>query len=117
MATTLYNVVVPQGARFAFSIQALNDDGTVKDLTGYSGRMQIRPTVESSTILLEATTANGRITIDEDDGIVSVNVGADITGPMTWAAGVYDLEIFTASPAEVIRLVEGYAYLSKEVTR
>jgi hypothetical protein len=117
MATTTFNIVVPQGARFAFSIQALNEDKTVKDLSGYSGRMQVRASVDSVDILLEATTANGRISIDGPAGVVSVNVGADITAPMTWTSGVYDLEVFTASPAEVIRLVEGYAYLSKEVTR
>ena len=72
-----------------------NSDRTPKNLTGYSGRMQVRSTVASSTVLMEATTANGRITITPLTGLVSVRVAADITTAMTWTSGVYDLEVYT----------------------
>lgn len=117
MAATRHDILVRQGDKFQLNVQAYNTDKTIKDLTGYSARMQIRPTVASSTVLLEATTANGRIAINAPGGIVMVTVGADITAPLNWTVATYDLEVFTADPANVIRLVEGYASLSREVTR
>ncbi len=117
MATTRYDLLIRQGDKFEQSIAAKNSDGTAKDLTGYSARMQVRATPESSTVLLEASTANGRISINAPGGIVTITVGADITAPLNWNVAYYDLEIFTADPANVTRLLEGYASLSKEVTR
>lgn len=117
MATTRHDILVRQGEKLEMNIQALNADRTVKDLTGYSARMQIRQTAASLVVLLEASTANGRITINSPGGVVMVSVGADVTAPLNWTVASYDLEIFTADPANVIRLVEGYASFSREVTR
>lgn len=114
---TRSDIVVNQGARFQLNVAVKNSDGTVKDLTGYSARMQVRATKASSTVLMEATTGLGTISINAPGGIVSVNIGASATAAMTWNAGYYDMEIFTVDPNEVIRVVEGFATLSKEVTR
>jgi hypothetical protein len=111
------DINIRQGAKYELNIQAKNQDGTVKDLTGYSARMQVRPTVESTTILLDANTSNGRITINAPGGIVSISIGADVTSTLNWNVAPYDLEIYTADPANVFALIEGYASLSKEVTR
>jgi hypothetical protein len=116
MATIKRDIVVQQGANFELNIAAKNSDGTAKDLTGYTGKMQIRPSVESVTVLMEASTANGRITIDGPNGTVAILVPADVTDPMTWSSGVYDLEV-TNGATNVIRLMEGNASLSKGVTR
>jgi hypothetical protein len=116
MSTVRYDITVQQGAKFELNVQARNDDGTVKDLTGYTGRMQVRATVDAVAILMEASTALSTIVIDGPNGTVAVTVPADVTGAMTWTSGVYDLEVSTG-PTNVIRLVEGFASLSKEVTR
>lgn len=116
MATKL-DIVIEKGARFTRTLQVRNSDGTLFDLTGYSGRMQIRETLDSVAVLVEATTANGRITINVPSSTVTVTIGADITDAMTWTSGVYDLEVFGASPADVVRVVEGNASLSWQVTR
>lgn len=116
MAATKQNLILEQGAKFAFSIIAKNSDGTIMDLTGYSGKLQVRSSVESAVVLLEASTANGRISIDGPLGKVTVTIGGDVTGPLTWTASVYDLEV-SNSASNVIRLMEGFAYLSLEVTR
>lgn len=116
MAATRLDIVIEQGVRFDRSIQVRNKDGTVKNLTGYSGRMQIRPSYASATVLLDATTANGMVTINAPGGVVTITIGADITTPMTWTSGYYDVEIFS-SAADVIRILQGSASLSLEVTR
>lgn len=114
---TRSDIIVNQGARFQFSVAVKNSDGTAKDLTGYSARMQVRATKASSTVLMEATTGLGTITINAPGGIVSVNIGAVATAAMAWNSGYYDMEIYTVDTNEVIRIVEGFASMNKEVTR
>lgn len=115
MGTVKLDITFRQGATFELNVQARNADGTVKDLTGYTGKMQVRPTAESSTKYVDIP-AVGSITINGPLGQVAVVVPADITAAMTWTSGVYDLEV-ALNPATVIRLAEGFASLSKEVTR
>lgn len=116
MTAIRHDITVDQGASFLLNVQALNEDRSVMDLTGYSARMQVRSSPSSNTVLMEATTAAGTITINAPGGTVMVNVGADLTAAMTWNSGWYDLEIYTSS-TNVRRLLEGYASLSLEVTR
>lgn len=116
MATVRKDITVQQGVAFKLNIAAQNKDGTVKDLTGYTGKMQIRPAAGSGTLLMEASTANGYLTINAPGGIVMVNVPSTITDPMTWTNGVWDLEVICAAPVDSLRLAEGFASLSLEVT-
>lgn len=113
--TTLYDIEIQQGAKFLLNVQARNKaDNSILSLVGYSGKLQIK-SAPGGTLLMEASTANGYITINGPSGIVSINVPATVTAPMTWNTGVYDLEVFTGAP-DTIRLLEGYAALSLEVT-
>lgn len=114
--TTKYDITVRQGETFSMTIQALNRDRTVKNLTGYQVRFQVRATSSSSTVLMSGTTEDGRISVNGAAGFVTITVGADITAAMSWSSGQYDIEAYT-SPANVIRLAEGFASLSPEVTR
>lgn len=116
MVATKQDIAFEQGTKFQFSVQAKNPDGTPLNLVGYTGRMQVRPTIDSSTILVTATTAGGEIIINGPSGIVEVTIGADVTTTYTWLVGYYDLEVLTTA-ANVIRLAEGFAALKKEVTR
>lgn len=116
MATTRVDIMIQQGAEFVLNIQARNNDQTVMNLTGYSAMMQVRETVSSADVLLEASTDEGSITINGPGGIVMVSIGSDITEALDWSSGVYDLEVYTG-PTNVKRLIEGNASLSLEVTR
>lgn len=118
MAVTFHNINIPQGSKFEMNVQALNSDKTVKDLTGYDARMQIRQTVNSVSPLLSITTGTGEITINAPGGIVMVRIPATTTIGLTFNDAVYDIEIYkSADPTEVSRIVEGFASLSLEVTR
>lgn len=117
MTATKLDISIEQGAKFEISIAVRNNDRTVKNLTGYSARMQIRADYSSIDVLLEASTDDGTIDINAPGGIVTINIGADLTTPLTWTAAVYDVEIYTIDPTEVIRILEGSASLSLEVTR
>lgn len=57
-----YNITAYQGSTFDFNFTA-QVNGSPWNLTSYTARMQVRPTVEASTKFLDLTTQNGRITL------------------------------------------------------
>jgi hypothetical protein len=116
MSAAQYNLYMEQGATFALSITWKDSSGTPINLGGYSARMQVRRTKDSSTVLLEATTANSRITLGGALGTIDVVIPATVMEDVTFGCGVYDLEV-ESSGGQVTRLIEGGVSLSKEVTR
>lgn len=110
------NLVIEQGTDFSHIVGLTNADGSVFVLTSYDARMQIRPTVASSTITYELTVSNGRIEVNGVAGQLRLNIPSAVTSAMTWRSGVYDLEIIS-STGVVTRIMQGNATLSLEVTR
>ena len=106
-----------QGATFSKRLRwTVKATGVPIDLTGCAARMQVRPEVESSTVLLELTTANGGITLGGVAGTIELFVSDDASTLFTWSAGVWDLEIEFPS-GDVTRLAQGTVSVSPEVTR
>lgn len=89
---------------------------TPHDLTGYTARMQIRPSYTSATILLELTTANSRIILDNLDKVITLQIAATDTDDITWKSGVYDLEMVSPS-AVVTQLLRGNVVVLEEATK
>jgi hypothetical protein len=85
-------------------------------LTGYTAQMQIRETVESSTVLAELTTANSRIIIDPVNFTISIKLSAAITGAFDFDSAVYSMEL-TDNQGTVYPFLSGSISLTKEVTR
>ena len=113
MLAGTYNIVCEQGATFSREITVINADNTVPDFNTSTARMQVRPTVASTTVIIELTTENGRISLL--DNKITLTIDADDTTTLTPANYVYDLEIVTGTL--VVRLVEGTFRVSPEVTR
>lgn len=115
-----YKITCEQGATFRrnFTIYQPSLPGASAlpvNLTGYSARMQVRPEVESDTVLVELTTENGRITLGGVNGTLLMQIEAAITS-MIASDGVYDLEIYN-SDDEVYRVIKGKFIVDPEVTR
>ncbi len=110
------NLVIEQGTDFSHLVGIQNADGSIFPLTGYTARMQIRPTVDSITVLLELTVANGRISVNAIAGQLTLAIANADTAAVTWRSGVYDLEIVSGGGV-VTRIMQGNATLSLEVTR
>lgn len=87
---------------------------TPVDLTGHTGRMQIRETPGSS-VIGEFTSANGKLVITGNVGTTAVRIEATETDDYDPITAVYDLE--DVSGLDVERVVEGKAYIHAEVTR
>lgn len=120
-----YNLLIEQGATFEIELQYKDSNGVVVDLTGYSGRLQIRPSVGSPTAYLCLSSSlqpdgtglnfsgsNG--STPPTSGSIGVYISAATSSLLTFNTGVYDLEIQSGS--FVTRLLQGNVQLSKEVT-
>lgn len=113
------NIEIDKGSTFRASlVWKVGEPAVPKDLTGYTGRMQIRPDVDSPTIYHEMTTANGGISIDGPNGKISLFISdTDSTG-FDWDDAVYGLELIdSAGNSDVRRLVFGDVTAFDEVTR
>ena len=112
-----YDFTIYQGASFdrTFTWQT-GTPATNVNLTGYTGRMQIRQAVGSPTSVLDITTTNGRMALGGSAGTVAITITAADTTTLTPGQFVYDLELVSAG-GEVTRLLEGRATISAEVTR
>jgi hypothetical protein len=86
------------------------------DLTGCMARMHIRAKVDSPSFLLALTTENGGLTLGGTAGTIAMHLTATQTAAITWASGVYDLEILFPN-GDVRRLFYGSVVVSPEVTR
>ena len=113
MTAATYDLVIDQGSDFAIDL-TITDAGTAKNLTGYSGRAQIRSTHAASSATASFTCS---IVGAAADGILKMELSAATTTSMTPGRYVYDLEIHTASDAIVKRLIEGSVTINPEVTR
>ena len=66
------------------------------DLTGLTGRMQIRETKASADTIMDLTTENGRLTFGGTNGVVTMTLTATETATIL-TDGVYDLEFVTSA--------------------
>jgi len=125
MAAARYSFIVEQGATTNIQLKWEDASGSI-NLSGYSGRMQIRPTVESSTVYL---TLSSSLDVDGtglnmsgsdgetpvQSGSIGIYISATKSAQLNFDTAYYDLEMMSGN--EVTRLLEGQVKLSKNVTR
>lgn len=111
-----YNFTLEQGATFRRDFIYKDADGDVVNLSGYSARMQVREHKDSGIIIIDATSANGKLAIDAPNGKISLLLTPADTNGIGFHTGVYDIEIEDGSGV-VTRLIEGTITFSKQVTR
>lgn len=116
MTAGLYNFTIEQGSTLRRDFIYKDNAGIPVNLTNYVARMQIRSFKDSSTVLFEATTANGKLVLTGAQGKIALTVSATELDALTFDVGLYDLEI--QSPSGVVtRLLEGTISNSRQVTR
>lgn len=128
MAAGKYHLIIEQGATLNLEIQHKDSAGAPVNLTGYSGKMQIRSdyadnnpttyiTLSSSRALdgtgLNFSGSNG--TTPPTSGSIGIYISAASSSVFTFDTARYDLEITSGSV--VTRLLQGDVKLQKEVTR
>lgn len=113
MAAAKLNLTIEQGTTFSKRLTWRDKSKRLVPLVGYTARMQIRASVSATEVILELSTANGRITLGAA-GTIDLNLTPAETSALK--AGVYDLEL-TDVAGRVTRLIEGKVNVSPEVTR
>jgi hypothetical protein len=116
MAASAYNFEIEQGADLDITFARKNPAGGVIGMTGFTARMQVRASIISPDILLDLTTENGRLAINEAAGEVRIILNAATTSAIQWPRGVYDMELVSPTGG-VSRMLYGEITVSKEVTR
>jgi uncharacterized protein (UPF0261 family) len=114
------DLTIEQGASYELPLALQHSDGTVYNLTGYTGRGQIRKYHRSTSIVASFTVTISTPT----DGTLTLTLTATETATMPCGEEitdekskyVYDLEIVHTT-GTVKRILDGYVYVSPEVTR
>lgn len=131
MSAGRYPLYIEQGANLDFEVQYLDSTGAPVNLTGYGARMQIRPSVDSTTSFLTLSSSlqpdgtglnmsGSHSQKPPTSGSIGIFISSCTSSMLNFTEAVYDLEIFV--PYEggcnyVTRLIQGPVRLSKEVTR
>jgi len=121
MIAGTYNIFCEQGTTFSRTLELKYPDEVdptiyhTYDLSGFTARMQVRRTIESTSVIITLTTENGGIYIQGLDGRISILMSPEQTAALA-SSGVYDLEIISDDDV-VSRVIQGAFTLSKEVTR
>jgi hypothetical protein len=115
MLAGVYKIVCDQGATFERLLTIEESSGDPMNLTGYTARMQVRPEIESGDVLVELTTANGRLVLGGAAGTIAMSLSPATTATID-SDGFYDLEIISAAGA-VHRVLRGRFVVNLEVTR
>lgn len=110
----LYNIRCDQGATLALQCIYKDAEGDLVNLTGYTARLQVRATHQSTTALLALTDGSG-LTLGGAAGTIDIEASAGQTTSLKPGTYVYDLELVTG--ATVTRLLEGAFTVTPEVTR
>ena len=130
MAAGTYNFTIEQGTTVDFEVQYKDSNLVPINLTGYSGRMQIRSSYAdnqpityitlSSSLAPDGTGLNfsgsaAKGLKPPTSGSIGVYILAESSSAFNFVKAKYDLEITSGST--VTRLLQGVITLSKEVTR
>ena len=70
-------IEIYQGQTFEDFLEYTEEDGTPVDLTGCSAVAHIRPELESATVLMELSTLNNRIKLNEEPGKIRITTRLD----------------------------------------
>lgn len=110
-----YNFAIDAGADTS-KIFAYRDSADAPiNLTGFTARCQLRPTLGAS-VALELTTANGKLSLGGASGTITLTLSNSDTSALTLPEYLYDVEVIDAD-LKVTRVVKGAITVNPEVTR
>ena len=105
-------ISIDQGADVAIQLHLADQDGSVKDLTGYSFAAKLKRTYNSDS----SDTTSFAISLQQADGIATLALTNTQTDALKAGRYVYDL-LITDSSGNKTRVVEGIATVNPSVSR
>lgn len=111
------DICIFQGATFNQTLfYETGEPSAPVNLAGYTAKMHIRSKPESKALILELSTDNGRIVLNEATGSIRLFISATDTALLSVCdKAVYDLELYNG--AVTTRILQGNVIISPEVTR
>ena len=123
MAAGKYSFTIEQGSTVNFSIVYKDANGIPVNLSTYSSKMQIRPSVSSSTVIITLSSSlnadgTGLNMSSSVSGAIGIYIASCTSSLFNFETAAYDLDIVTGSGncPVITRILEGKVRLSKEVT-
>lgn len=120
MPAGVADLALDQGSTFGFTLRIFTDKTKAarRDLTGFSARMQVRKFAASGSTIWKSSDYSGSVTIPTPaSGEIIVRLEAAQTKDFPAGRLNYDVEIFTASDAQVERVIRGALVVIPETTR
>jgi hypothetical protein len=127
MAAGKYTMLIEQGATLKLDLAYKDSTNKSVDLTGYSGKMQIKNDYSSSATTTYLTLSSSRYPdgtginfsgstnlLPPTSGTIGIIISAATSSLLTFDTAYYDLEITSGSV--VTRLLQGTVQISKQVT-
>ena len=127
MAAGKYTILIEQGATLKLDLAYKDSTNKSIDLTGYSGKMQIKNDYSSSATTTYLTLSSSRYPdgtginfsgstnlLPPTSGTIGIIISAATSSLLTFDTAYYDLEITSGSV--VTRLLQGTVQISKQVT-
>jgi len=112
MSAGTYNLTIDQGSDFALDL-VIKQSGSALDLSNYSGRAQLRTSVDASSVSATFTVTK----TNASGGALKMELQAATSSALSAGQYVYDLEIYTSGDSTVKRILQGTATITPEVTR
>jgi hypothetical protein len=84
MAAGKYNIVIEQGTTYQVEIQYKDSNSLPIDLSGYNGRMQIRPSIDSTTVYVSLSSS-----LNADGSGLNFSGSNGTTSPKSGSIGIY----------------------------
>lgn len=108
---TVTNLSIDQGSNVSVTILVTDSTGSARDITGFTGRSQLRRSYFSSS--------NTSFTVsipNPTEGEVILSMSADLSANLKYGRYVYDVEL-VSNTFNVERIIEGIVTVYPEVTR
>jgi hypothetical protein len=109
-----YNITVYQGTTFELK-PVWKIGGVPVILENYTADMQVRQSTDTS-IIVELSTSNGKITIDSAYGRVNLTLTANETAGLTAGNYQYDLNLTDNTAGKTYKILQGAFTVAASVT-
>jgi tRNA A37 threonylcarbamoyltransferase TsaD len=113
------DICIFQGATFNQTLfYETGEPSAPVNLAGFTAKMHIRSKPESKALILELSTSNGRIVLNEATGSIRLFISDSDTASLSVCdKAVYDLELYDTANNVTTRILQGNVIISPEVTR
>jgi hypothetical protein len=108
---TRANLNIDQGSWIVLPIEVTVT--WLNDFTGFTASGKIRDARIDGTVLVDL---DSYLDFDTTSGVVTLDIGSDVTADWFWDRGYYELVITDGTPAHDVTFLKGEIRVDREVT-